>query len=87
MERVHQRLLNMLVTTDPANKVFDYIDPWVENLESISWAIGDSYHHTIQETPGQASLGVYIIFNTSSVVYRQVITAGKHQQVGIYNVQ
>ena len=37
-ERVHQVISSMLVTKDIYNKVFDYIDPWVETLASISWA-------------------------------------------------
>ena len=35
VEWVHQVILNMLVTKDIANKVFDYIDPWVEILSYI----------------------------------------------------
>ena len=36
MERVHQVILNMIVTKDIDNKVFDHIDPWGETLESIA---------------------------------------------------
>ena len=32
VERVHQVIINMLVTKDLANKVFDYIGPWGETL-------------------------------------------------------
>ena len=38
-ERVHQVLLNLLVTMNLDDKVFDYIYPWVEVLSSIVWAI------------------------------------------------
>ena len=36
MEQVHQLILNMLVTNDLDNKVFDYIDPWGEALSYIA---------------------------------------------------
>ena len=32
VERVHQVILNMIVTKDPDNKVFDLIDTWGETL-------------------------------------------------------
>ena len=41
----------------------------------------------MQATPGQAVFGRDIILNLTSVVDRQVITAGKQRQVGIDNVQ
>ena len=63
VERVHQVILNILVTTYMDNKVFDYIYPWGENMASITWAIWASYHRTIQAAPGQAVIGRDIIFN------------------------
>ena len=36
VERVHQVILNMLVTRDLDNKLFDYIDPWGETLVYIA---------------------------------------------------
>ena len=36
VERVNQVILNMLVTKDLDNKVFDYIYPWCETLSSIA---------------------------------------------------
>ena len=60
LDRVNQVILNMLVTKDLDNKVFDYIDTWGETLASILWAIRDSYHRTIMETPGQAVFGRYM---------------------------
>ena len=86
LERVHQVILNMLVTKYLNNKVFYYIDTWGENMASITWAIRASYHRTIQVTPGQAVFGRYIIFNLASVLHWRVITAGKQGQVGIDNV-
>ena len=77
----------MIVTKDLANKVFDYIDPWGETLAYISWEIRDSYHLTIKATPGQAVFGREIIFNLTSVVDWQVITAGKQQQLYIDDFQ
>ena len=35
MKRVHQVILNMLVTKYINNKVLDYIDPWCETLVYI----------------------------------------------------
>ena len=37
VDQVHQVILNMFVTKDIDNKVFNYIDPWGENLEYIAW--------------------------------------------------
>ena len=56
VEHLHQVILNMLVTKDIDNKVFDYIDPWGENLAYIAWGIRKSYHHTIQDTHSQTKL-------------------------------
>ena len=36
VERLHRVILNMLVTKDLDNKVFDHIYPWGETLEYIS---------------------------------------------------
>ena len=65
---MHQVILNMLVTKDISNKVFDYIYPWGETLEYIAWEIRASYHCTIQATPGQAFIGRDMIFNSKSVI-------------------
>ena len=37
VKQVHQVIINMLVTKDLDNKVFDYIGTWGETLASISW--------------------------------------------------
>ena len=68
VEQLHQVILNMLVTKDLDKKFFEYIDPWVETLSSIAWAITASYHHNIQATPGQAVFDRDMIFNIASVV-------------------
>ena len=57
VENVHQLILNMLITKDLDDKVFDYIDPWGENLAYIAWAIRASYHRTIMAMPGQDFFG------------------------------
>ena len=67
VERVHQLILNMLVTKDLDNKVFDYRYTWGETLSYISWAIRSSYHRTIMAPPGQAVFGRYMLFNLASV--------------------
>ena len=87
MERVHQVILNMLVTKDLDNKVFDYIYPCGENLASISWVIRDSSHHTIMATPGQAVFGRDMLFNLASVIDWQFSTTAKQRQVDIDNVR
>ena len=63
VKRLHQVILNMLVTKDIYNKVIEYIDTWGENLSYISWAIRASYQHIIQSTPGQVVFGGDMIFN------------------------
>ena len=87
MEKIHQLLLNMLVTKDIKNKVFDHIDPWGKTLASIALEIRSSYHRTIISTLGQAVLGRDMLSNLTSVVYWQVVTAANKQQVNIDNVR
>ena len=58
----------MLVTKYLDNKVFNHIDPWVETLAYIAWAIRAYYHRTIMATTGQAVLGRDMIFNLVSVL-------------------
>ena len=77
VECVHQVILNILVTKDLANKLFDYIYPWGETLSSISWAIRAYYHLTIQATPGQYVFGRDMIFNLASAGDWRVITSRK----------
>ena len=84
---MHQVILNMLVTKYFDNKVFDYIEPWVETLVYVSWAIRASYQRTIQATPGQAVFSICNIFNLKSVVDWRVITTEKQRQVDIYYVR
>ena len=87
VEQVHHIILNMLVTKDLANKVFDYIYQQGEILASIPWEIRAYYHHTIQATPGQVVFDRDVIFNLASVVDWQVINSEKQRQVDIDNVQ
>ena len=87
VERLQQVILNMFVTKDLDNKVFDYIYQWGETLSSIAWAIRASYYCTIMVTPGQAILGRDILFNLASVVDWQVVTAANQRQVEINNVR
>ena len=68
VERLHQVILNMLVTKDLDNKVFEHIDPWGEILAYIAWAIRASYDRTIMATPGQAIFGRDVSFNLASVI-------------------
>ena len=82
---MHQVILNMLVTKYLFNKVFDYIYPWCETLESIAWVIRASYHFNIQVTLGKSIFGSDIIFNLASVAYWPFIAAGKKRQVEIDN--
>ena len=83
----HQIILNMLVTKNISNKVFDYIDPWGEPLAYILWDIRASYYQNIQSTPGQAIFDRYMISNLVSVVDWCGITSTKQRKVDINNVQ
>ena len=87
VERVHQVILNILVTKDLDGNVFYRIYPWGETLAYISWAIRTSYHHTIMGTPGQAVFARCMLFNLASVVDWRVVTAAKQRQVEIGNVR
>ena len=53
----------MRIPKDLDKKGIDDIDPWGENLASISWAIRASYHRNIMATPGQAIFGIDRLFN------------------------
>ena len=69
VEQVNQLILNILVTKDLSNKVFDYIYPLCETLAYIAYAIGAYYHRTIQATPDQSVFGIDMILNLMSVIY------------------
>ena len=75
VERVHKVILNMLVTKDLDNRVFNYTYPWGETLSSIAWYIRASYHRTIIVTLGQAVSGRDMLFNLAAVVYWRVVTS------------
>ena len=83
---LHQVILNILVTKEINNKVFEYIYTWVETLSSISWFVKASYHRTIQAMPGQDFFGRDMIFNLASVIEWRVMTALKQRQVDMDNV-
>ena len=87
VERVHKLILNMFVTKDIGNKVFDHIDPLGETLAYIAWAIRASYHRTIMDTTGQAVFGRDMLFNLVSIVYCRVVTSVKQCQVDIDNIR
>ena len=87
VEQVHQVILNMLVTKDLDNKVFDYIDPWGKTLAYIEWEIRASYHCNIMAIPGQAVFDRDMLFNLTSVVYWLVVTAAKQCQLDIDNIR
>ena len=87
VKRVHQLILNIIVTKNLANKVFNYIDTWGETIASIAWAMRAFYCRTIQATSGQSFFGRDMIFNLVLVVDWRVITPGKQRHVKIDNVQ
>ena len=77
VEQAHKVILNMFVTNDIDNKVFDYIDPRGETLASIELAISDSYQRTIMATSDHDVFVRDILFNLASVIDWQVATAVK----------
>ena len=77
----------MLVTKDIDKNVFNYIDPWGENLSYIEWVIRASYHSTIMDTLEKYIFERDMIFNLMSVVDQQVVTAAKQRQQNIDNFQ
>ena len=77
VERVHQLILDMLVTKYLDNKVFNYIYPWGETLSFIAFSIRSSYNCTIISTPGQAVFGRDKLFNLASVIDWRVATTTK----------
>ena len=87
VERLHQVILNMLVTKDIDNKVFDHTYPWVETQVYIAWVIRSPYHRTIMATLGQAVFGRDMFFNLASIMDWRVVTAEKKCQLVIDNVR
>ena len=87
VEIVHKVILNMLVTNDLDNKVFNNIDPCGETLASILWAIRASYHLNIMFAPGQYVFGRDILFNLPTVIDWRVATSAKQCQVDINNIR
>ena len=75
----------MLVSKYLDNKLFDHIYTWGETLESITWAIRDSYHLTIMASTFQGVFGRDMLFNIESAVDWRVVTAAMQRQVDIYN--
>ena len=76
----------MIATKDIYIKVYDYIDPWGGGIDSLSWEIIASYHHTLGFTAGQDVFGRDILFNLTPIVDWRVLTARKDQKVDIDNV-
>ena len=85
-EQENQVILKMIVTNDLDNKLFDYIDPWGENLEYIEWEIRDYYHSTIIHKLGHNIFGWDMLFNLASVVDWRVATTANQIQVDIDSV-
>ena len=87
VKHVHQVILNIIITKDLSKILFDYIYPWGETLAYIACAIRAFYHVNIQATPSQVVFCIDLIFNLVPFIYWRVITAGKQQQLDIYNFQ
>ena len=66
--KVHQIILNMLVTKDLDKQIFGYIDPWGETLVYIACLIRESYHLTIMATSDQDVFVRDMLFNLAPVV-------------------
>ena len=87
MNQVHQVVLDMFVTKDIYNKIFNHIYTCGETLAYIEWAIIYYYHFTIMATPGQAILVQDMKFNLASVADWRNVTAVKQRQLDIDNVR
>ena len=87
LERLQEVILSMLVNKYLDNNFLDYIDPWGETLASIAWLIRTSYHCTIMSTPGQAVIGINILFKLASFVDYKFATAAKQCHVDIDNAR
>ena len=57
MERVHQVILNILVTKDIDSKLFNHKFLWGKTPEYIALTIKASYYSNIVDPPGQAVFG------------------------------
>ena len=68
VEQLHQVILNIIVTKDLDNRVFDHIDPWDETLSYIVLVITYSYHRIIMSMPVQPVFARDVLFNLASVV-------------------
>ena len=76
----------MIVTKEIYSKVYDYINPWGEALDTVAWAIRYFYHHNLGFTPSQAVFGRDMLFNLTPIADCHVVTAGNKWQVNIDNV-
>ena len=68
LDRVHQLIINMLVTKDLDKTFFIHIDPWGEILAYIEWAIRASYHRNMMSTSVQTFFVRYLFFKLASVL-------------------
>ena len=68
VKRMHQVIYNIFVTKYIDTIVYDYIDPWGENISSFTWAIRSYYHHTFSFTPDTFVFVSYVLLNLMSIV-------------------
>ena len=69
VEHIQQVIYKIIFTKELDIKVYDYIEPWKENLFSVAWGIRASYHITLDFTPFQAVFGRDMLFNLRSIVF------------------
>lgn len=87
VERIHQVVGNMLRSKDLANHVCDAIDPWTSILQSIGWAVRNSYHSTLEATPAQLVFGRDMVMHNEYVPDWEQISKRKQDQVDRDNLR
>jgi hypothetical protein len=57
IERIHQVMGNMVRYFELEDRQLDQDDPWKEFLLACAFAIGSTFHTTLQASPGQIVFG------------------------------
>jgi hypothetical protein len=75
IEQVHQTIGNILHTFQLQDNYLDEDNPWKGILAATAFAIGATYHTTLEKSPGQLAFGRDMIFNVQHTANWEYIQA------------
>jgi hypothetical protein len=81
LERIHQTIGNMVRTFEVEYQPIDENDPWSGILSAVAWAVGSTYHTTLQSMPGQLVFGRDMIWDIAHVADWQYIKQRKQMLI------